>query len=177
LRALAVTTATRSESLPDIPAVAEFLPGYDASAFFGLGAPKGTPAEIIEKLNRDINVALADPVMKARLADQGGTPLPGSPADAPAWWAAPLAISMIGLGFYMLHNTLQTNATQMAPRARATGVCMFSAALYLGQPAGVAAMAPVIDRYGATPVFGFAAIALPTLGLWFARRLVARRAE
>ena len=77
----------------------------------------------------------------------------------------------------MLHNTLQTNATQMAPRARATGVCMFSAALYLGQPAGVAAMAPVIDRYGATPVFGFAAIALPTLGLWFARRLVARRAE
>ena len=98
-------------------------------------------------------------------------------ALAPAWWAAPLAISMIGLGFYMLHNTLQTNATQMAPRARATGVCMFSAALYLGQPAGVAAMAPVIDRYGATPVFGFAAIALPTLGLWFARRLVARRAE
>ena len=81
LRALAVTTATRSESLPDVPAVAEFLPGYEASAFVGVGAPKGTPAEIIEKLNRDINVALADPVMKARIADQGGTPLPGSPAD------------------------------------------------------------------------------------------------
>jgi tripartite-type tricarboxylate transporter receptor subunit TctC len=81
LRALAVTSATRSESLPDIPTLAEFLPGYEASAFFGVGAPKGTPAEIIEKLNRDINVALANPVMKARLADQGGTPLPGSPAD------------------------------------------------------------------------------------------------
>jgi tripartite-type tricarboxylate transporter receptor subunit TctC len=69
------------ESLPDIPAVAEFLPGYEASAFIGGGAPKGTPAEIIEKLNRDINVALADPVMKARLADLGGTVLPGSPTD------------------------------------------------------------------------------------------------
>jgi len=96
-------------------------------------------------------------------------------AFAPAWWAAPLAVAMIGLGFYMLHNTLQTNATQMAPEARATGVCMFSAALYLGQPAGVAVVAPVIDRFGAPPVFFLAGILLPALGLWFAGRLGARR--
>lgn len=96
-------------------------------------------------------------------------------ALAPVWWATPLAITMIGLGFYMLHNTLQTNATQMAPQARATGVCMFSAALYLGQPVGVAAVAPVIDRNGAAPVFCFAGIALAALGLWFAGRLAARR--
>ena len=71
-------------------------------------------------------------------------------AVAPAWWATPLAVIMIGLGFYMLHNTLQTNATQMAPDARATGVCLFSAALYIGQPVGVSLVAPVIDRFGAT---------------------------
>jgi YNFM family putative membrane transporter len=96
-------------------------------------------------------------------------------ALAPVWWVTPLVITMIGLGFYMLHNTLQTNATQMAPQARATGVCMFSAALYLGQPAGVTAMAPVIDRFGAAPVFVVAGVALPMLGLWFAGRIVARR--
>jgi len=96
-------------------------------------------------------------------------------AFAPAWWAAPLAVAMIGLGFYMLHNTLQTNATQMAPEARATGVCMFSAALYLGQPAGVAMVAPVIDRFGARPVFFMAGILLPALGLWFAGRLAHRK--
>jgi tripartite-type tricarboxylate transporter receptor subunit TctC len=81
LRSLAVTTATRSEALPDIPTVADFVPGYDASDWFGLGAPKNTPAEIIEKLNTEINAALADPKLKARLADLGGTTLVLSPAD------------------------------------------------------------------------------------------------
>jgi tripartite-type tricarboxylate transporter receptor subunit TctC len=78
---LAVTTATRSERLPDIPTVDEFVPGYEASGWFGIGAPKDTPVEIIEKLNREINAGLAEPKMKARLADLGGTPLLGSPAD------------------------------------------------------------------------------------------------
>ena len=77
LRALAVTTATRSEVLPDIPTVGDFVPGYEASAWQGIGAPKNTPAEIIDKLNKEINAALADPKMKARLADLGGTVLRG----------------------------------------------------------------------------------------------------
>jgi tripartite-type tricarboxylate transporter receptor subunit TctC len=81
LRALAVTTATRSEALPDIPTIGDFVPGYEVSVWLGVGAPKGTPAEIVDKLNREINAALADPKMKARLADLGGTVLPGSPAD------------------------------------------------------------------------------------------------
>jgi tripartite-type tricarboxylate transporter receptor subunit TctC len=81
LRALAVTTATRSDELPDIPTVAEFVPGYEASAWFGIGAPKNTPSPIIDKLNEAINAGLADPKIKARLADLGGTPLVGSPAD------------------------------------------------------------------------------------------------
>ena len=81
LRALAVTTAMRSNALPDIPTVGEFLPGYEASLFYGVGAPKNTPAEIIEKLNREINAGLADPKMQARLADVGGTVLTGSPAE------------------------------------------------------------------------------------------------
>jgi tripartite-type tricarboxylate transporter receptor subunit TctC len=81
LRALAVTTATRSEALPDVPTVSEFVPGYEASGWFGLGAPKSTPTEIIDKLNNEVNAALADPKMKARLADVGGTALLGSPAD------------------------------------------------------------------------------------------------
>ena len=81
LRALAVVTATRSEVLPDVPTVGEFVPGYEASAWYGLGAPKATPAEIADKLNKEINAALADPKMKARLADLGGTPLLGSDAD------------------------------------------------------------------------------------------------
>jgi len=81
LRALAVTTATRSEVLPDVPTVGEFVPGYEASSWYGLGAPKATPAEIVDKLNTEVNTALADPKMKARLADLGGTPLLGSPAD------------------------------------------------------------------------------------------------
>jgi tripartite-type tricarboxylate transporter receptor subunit TctC len=81
LRALAVTTAKRSDALPDIPTVGEFLPGYEASNWFGVGIPRNTPAEIIDKLNREINAGLADPKIKARLADLGGTPLVGSPAD------------------------------------------------------------------------------------------------
>jgi tripartite-type tricarboxylate transporter receptor subunit TctC len=81
LRALAVTTATRSEALPDIPAVGEFVPGYEASGWHGMGAPKATPLEIVEKLNKEINAALAEPKIKARLADLGGTVLPGSSAE------------------------------------------------------------------------------------------------
>jgi tripartite-type tricarboxylate transporter receptor subunit TctC len=81
LRPLAVTTATRWEGLPDIPTVGDFVPGYEASAVFGLGAPKKTPDEIIDKLNKEINAGLADPKLKARLADLGGTVLVGSPAD------------------------------------------------------------------------------------------------
>jgi tripartite-type tricarboxylate transporter receptor subunit TctC len=81
LRALAVTTATRSEVLPGIPAIGEFVPGYEVSSVYGLGAPKSTPAEIVEKLNSAIGTALADPKMKARLSDLGETALAGSPAD------------------------------------------------------------------------------------------------
>jgi len=81
LRALAVTTATRSAALPDVPTVGEFVVGYEASVWFGLGVPKGTPAEIIDKLNLEINAALADPNTKARIAQSGGNALAGSPAD------------------------------------------------------------------------------------------------
>jgi tripartite-type tricarboxylate transporter receptor subunit TctC len=81
LRSLAVTTATRSEVLPDIPTVSEFVPGYEASNWYGVDAPKNTPAEIVEKLNMEIEAAFADPRMKARFADLGGIPLAGSPAD------------------------------------------------------------------------------------------------
>jgi tripartite-type tricarboxylate transporter receptor subunit TctC len=81
LRALAVTTAIRSEALPEIPTMGDFVPGFEASGWNGIGAPKNTPREIIEKLNKEINAALSDPNMKARFADLGGTVLPGSPAD------------------------------------------------------------------------------------------------
>ena len=81
LRALALTTATRSDALPDIPTVAEFVPGYEASSWYGVGAPKATPAEIVEKLNKEINAGLADAKLKARLADLGGDVLALSPAD------------------------------------------------------------------------------------------------
>jgi tripartite-type tricarboxylate transporter receptor subunit TctC len=81
LRALAVTTATRAAALPDVPTLAEFVPGYESSNWYGIGAPRNTPAEIIDKLNREINAALADPRMTARFADLGGTVLPGPPAD------------------------------------------------------------------------------------------------
>jgi tripartite-type tricarboxylate transporter receptor subunit TctC len=81
LRPLAVTTSTRSEMLPDIPTVGDFLPGYEASIWFGVGAPRNTPSGIVDRLNREINAGLADPALKARLADLGGTVLAGSPAD------------------------------------------------------------------------------------------------
>jgi tripartite-type tricarboxylate transporter receptor subunit TctC len=81
LRALAVTTAKRTPVLPDVPTVSDVLPGYEASAFYGVGAPRNTPAEIVDKLNKEINAGLADSGMKARLADLGGTVLPGSSAD------------------------------------------------------------------------------------------------
>jgi tripartite-type tricarboxylate transporter receptor subunit TctC len=81
LRALAVTTMMHSEALPDVPTVDTFVPGYEASQWYGIGAPKNTPAEIVDRLNNEINAALVDPKIKARLADLGGTTLPGSPAD------------------------------------------------------------------------------------------------
>jgi tripartite-type tricarboxylate transporter receptor subunit TctC len=81
LRGLAVTSAMRSEAMPDLPTVGEFVPGYEISLWYGVGAPKGTPAEVIDTLNREINEILADPKAKARLADLGGTALVGSPAD------------------------------------------------------------------------------------------------
>ncbi len=81
LRALGVTTTTRAEALPDVPSVGEFVPGYEASGWFGIGAPKNTPAEIVDKLNNEINAGLADPKLKARLANLGGTVFVLSPAD------------------------------------------------------------------------------------------------
>ena len=79
--ALAVTTATRSEALPDIPTVADFVPGYEASSWYGVVTPKNTASEIVEKLNQDINAVLADPKLKARFADLGSSTLAGPPAD------------------------------------------------------------------------------------------------
>jgi tripartite-type tricarboxylate transporter receptor subunit TctC len=81
VRALAVTSATRSEVLPDIPPIADFVPGYEAVNWWGIAAPKATPVEVVDKLNREINTAFADPRFKARLADLGGPPLAGSPSD------------------------------------------------------------------------------------------------
>jgi tripartite-type tricarboxylate transporter receptor subunit TctC len=81
LRPLAVTSATRAQALPDIPTVGEFVPGYDASQWYGVGAPKDTPVEIVDKLNKEINAALSDPKVRARLADLGATVTPGSPAE------------------------------------------------------------------------------------------------
>jgi tripartite-type tricarboxylate transporter receptor subunit TctC len=81
LRALAVSTATRADALPDIPTMGDFVPGYEASGWQGIGAPKHTPADLIEKLNKELNAALADFKMKARIADMGSTALMGSPAD------------------------------------------------------------------------------------------------
>jgi tripartite-type tricarboxylate transporter receptor subunit TctC len=81
LRALAVTTNVRSDALPDVPTVAETVPGYEASAFYGMGVPKGTPPEIIDKLNKEVNAGLADPKIKARLAELGGMLIPGTPAE------------------------------------------------------------------------------------------------
>jgi tripartite-type tricarboxylate transporter receptor subunit TctC len=81
LRALAVTTAARVAELPELPTVGDFVPGYEASQWYGIGVPRNTPAEIVERLNREINAAIADPGMRARFAAIGGEPLPGSPAE------------------------------------------------------------------------------------------------
>jgi len=81
LRPLAVTTSTRSEALPDVPTIGDFVPGYEASVWYGVGAPRNTPAEIVEKLNKEINAALADPNMKGRFADLDAKPMPMTPAD------------------------------------------------------------------------------------------------
>jgi predicted MFS family arabinose efflux permease len=96
-------------------------------------------------------------------------------AGEPVWWLAPVATTAIGLGFYMLHNTLQTNATQMTPEARGTAVSLFSSALYVGQTAGVALGALVIDRAGAIPMYLGTAIGFPVLALWFAGQLKRRQ--
>jgi len=94
MRALAVTTAARSPKMPELPTVGEFVPGYEASSWWGVGAPRGTPKDIVDKLNREINAAFGDPKMQARLSDLDGTMMPGSPAqfakliaDETAKWA------------------------------------------------------------------------------------------
>jgi MFS transporter, YNFM family, putative membrane transport protein len=94
-----------------------------------------------------------------------------------AWWLAPIAVTAIGLGFYALHNTMQTNATQMTPEARGTAVGIFSSAIYLGQTLGVATAAFVFDRFTAVPLFLATAVALPLLALWFAAKLERRARE
>ena len=81
LRPLAVTPANRVEVLPEVPTIGEFVPGYETRAWYGVGVPRNTPARIVELLNKEINLGLADPKLRARLADLGGTPLPGSPDD------------------------------------------------------------------------------------------------
>jgi tripartite-type tricarboxylate transporter receptor subunit TctC len=81
LRGLAITTAARSEVLPDLPTVSEFVPNYESSAWYGIGAPKNTPAKIVERINRELSTAVADPKMRERLVVLGGTPLEGTPSD------------------------------------------------------------------------------------------------
>jgi YNFM family putative membrane transporter len=93
----------------------------------------------------------------------------------PVWWFAPIATTLIGLGFYMVHNTFQTNATQMAPQARATALAIFSSAIYMGITVGVATAAPIVDRFTAVPVFLTGAIGFPVLCALFARGLWRRR--
>ena len=88
LRALAVTSTTRQPSLPDVPAVAEFVPGYEASGWYGVGAPKATPAEIVTSLSAALTAALTEPEMKMRLADLGAVPMPSTPAEFGAFLAA-----------------------------------------------------------------------------------------
>jgi len=109
-----------------------------------------------------------------RLAISGGFLIAAAYIElalGPAWWLAPVATMAIGLGFYMLHNTLQTNATQMTPQARGTAVAIFSSAIFIGQTVGVGTGALVIDRLGAVPLFVGAAITIPVLAIWFARQL------
>jgi predicted MFS family arabinose efflux permease len=95
-------------------------------------------------------------------------------AVEPVWYFAPLATLTVGVGFFMLHNTLQTEATQMAPAARGTGVALFASVYFLGQTAGVALAAPVMDRYGARPLFVISALALPALAFWVTWKLKRR---
>jgi predicted MFS family arabinose efflux permease len=118
--------------------------------------------------------------MLVRLLGQAGLVIAGSImlsaasltlAVIPTWWAAMAAVMAIGLGFQMAHNTLQVNATQMAPEARATGLALFSSSLYIGQSIGVVAAAPVVDRFGAPPVFIATAIMWPVLAFWFVGKL------
>jgi predicted MFS family arabinose efflux permease len=92
-------------------------------------------------------------------------------AFEPVWQFAPVAVLGVGLGFFMLHNTLQTEATQMSPEARGTAVALFASMYFIGQTAGVALAAPVMDRFGARPLFVVSAVLLPALALWFTRRL------
>jgi predicted MFS family arabinose efflux permease len=96
-------------------------------------------------------------------------------AGGPAGWMTPFVVAVMGLGFYMFHNTLQTTATQMSPEARGTAIAIFSAALYLGQTLGVAVAAPIIDRYSVVPLYVVTAGLLVALGLWFAHKLSARQ--
>jgi predicted MFS family arabinose efflux permease len=96
-------------------------------------------------------------------------------AGAPIWETAPLATIALGFGYYMLHNTLQTNATQVLPEARGTAVAGFSSALFLGQSTGVAIAAPIVNHSGTAPVFLLAAVLWPILAIWIARRLLQRR--
>jgi predicted MFS family arabinose efflux permease len=95
-------------------------------------------------------------------------------AFEPRWWFAPFAVTAIGFGFYMLHNTLQTVGSQMAPEVRGTAVAIFASVYYLGQTIAVTAAAPVVDRFGAQPLFIVSAFGLPPLAWWFARRLKRR---
>jgi predicted MFS family arabinose efflux permease len=96
-------------------------------------------------------------------------------ASGLAWWLAPVAVGLYGLGFYALHNTLQTCGTQMTPEARATGFALFSSAIYVGQTIGVGVSAGIFDRAGAVPLLVIAGLVLPTMAVWFARELKRRR--
>ena len=98
-------------------------------------------------------------------------------ATGAAWWLAPIAVTMIGLGFYALHNTLQTNATQMTPQARGTAVAVFSSAIYLAQMAGVAVGALIFDSFGAAALFLATALVMPALAWWFAKKLRGQMSE
>ncbi len=139
-----------------------------AVAFFGVGGL--IYAGLVKVLVRRLG--------QTGLAIGGGLILAAADAGLavmPTWWLAPPATMAIGLGFYMLHNTLQTNATLMTPAARGTAVGLFSSALYLGQTAGVATGALIVDRFGTMPLFLGAAVALPILAIWFACELRRRQ--
>jgi MFS transporter, YNFM family, putative membrane transport protein len=128
-----------------------------------------------------VYAATVRPLMRrlgqARIANAGGVAMGLAffiLAIEPVWYFAPLATLCVGLGFYMLHNTLQTEATQMVPEARGTSVALFASVYFLGQTTGVALGAPVMDRFGAQPLFVISALVLPALAFWFTRRLKRR---